>query len=137
MMKKNSKHLPSSGSKRKSFSNLRLLMDEADHAAFTGKACSIENFEGGAFSFCDGNHTGHFLKLAKNKRMVLAWTHKKFPAGHFSVVDLTFEKTEKGGTRISLNHLAVPQTCDGWLTEAWHKTYWAPLSAYVNEEMIA
>lgn len=114
-----------------------MLIDEVNHAAFTGKACSIENFEGGSFSFCNGNHTGHFLKLVKNRRMVLAWTHRKFPAGHYSIVDLEFEKDDHGGTRISLNHLAVPVTCDGWLTEAWHKTYWEPLSVYVNEELLA
>lgn len=114
-----------------------LLIDEVNHAAFTNKACLIDAQEGGSFSFCNGNHTGNFLKLVKNKRMVLAWTHRKFPRGHYSIVDLSFEKSESGGTRLSMNHMAVPETCDGWLTEAWHKTYWLPLAEYVNEEMLA
>ncbi|MFM1932695.1 MAG: hypothetical protein RL226_1998 [Bacteroidota bacterium] len=109
-----------------------LLMVAEKHAAFTGKSAEIYPIEGGNFAFCNRNHTGFFLKLVKNKQIVLAWTHRKFPKGHYSVVDITLEKTEQGNTRVVLNHLAVPETCDGWLTEAWRKTYWEPMQAYVG-----
>lgn len=110
-----------------------MLMDEEKHAAFTAKAASIDPSEGGKFAFCNNNHTGYFMRIIKNRRLVLCWTHRKFPRHHFSVVDLKFEKNESGGTRISLNHIGVPETCDGWLTEAWRKTYWEPLSEYISE----
>jgi len=110
-----------------------IFMDEAKHTNFTGKKACIEEFEGGAFSFCNGNHKGHFLKLVKNKMIVLAWTHRKFPRNHFSIVHLNLEKVE-GGTRLSMNHIGVPESCDGWLTEAWQTTYWNPLNEYILEE---
>lgn len=110
-----------------------MLMNEQKHAAFTGKEASIDACEGGRFAFCNNNHTGYFMRIIKNKRIVLCWTHRKFPRHHFSVVDLQFEKNDEGGTQISLNHIGVPETCDGWLTEAWRKTYWEPLSEYISE----
>lgn len=110
-----------------------MLMDAEKHAAFTGKEAMIQAEEGGSFSFCNGNHTGYFMRIIKNKRLVLSWSHRKFPRHHFSIVDLQFERNEHGGTQISLNHIGVPESCDGWLTEAWRKTYWEPLSEYIAE----
>lgn len=114
-----------------------LLLDSSKHAAFTGKSAEIDAREGGTFTFCNGNHQGYFVRLIKNKRIILAWTHKRFPASHYSIVDLLLEKTEDGGTRISLNQLGVPESCDGWLTDAWKKTYWEPLSEYVEESELS
>lgn len=114
-----------------------MLLDQAKHSAFTQKAAEIDPHEGGAFSFCNKNHTGYFIKLIKNKRIVLAWTHKRFPGSHYSIVDLSFERDEAGGTQINLNHMGVPEHCDGWLTEAWRKTYWKPLSEYIAESQPA
>jgi activator of HSP90 ATPase len=110
-----------------------MLMNQQKHAAFTGKEALIDAREGGQFEFCNRNHTGYFMRIIKNRRLVLSWTHRKFPRHHFSIVDLQFEKNEAGGTQISLNHIGVPETCDGWLTEAWRKTYWEPLSEYISE----
>ena len=107
----------------------KVFTDEKLHAEFTGKATSLELKEGGEFSFCNGNHTGYFLKLIQNKTLVLVWTHKKFPRNYYSTVHLQLEKCDHG-TRISMNHIGVPTSCDGWLAEAWHKTYWEPLAAY-------
>ncbi|MDP4828109.1 MAG: SRPBCC domain-containing protein [Flavobacteriales bacterium] len=108
-----------------------LLMTSEKHGAFTQKSAEINPIEGGSFAFCNRNHTGYFLKLVKNKQMVLAWTHRKFPRGHFSIVDITLERNENGTTCVTLNHIGVPETCDGWLTEAWRKTYWEPMQTYV------
>lgn len=111
-----------------------LLLDEKKHTALTNKEAVIDATEGGSFSFCNNNHQGYFIRLVKNKRIILAWTHRRFPRNRFTIVDLLLEKTEEGGTRISMNHLGVPESCDGWLTEAWKKTYWEPLAEYVTEE---
>ena len=111
-----------------------LLMDENKHSRFTQKSANIEAKEGGQFSFCNGNHTGYFVRIMKNKRIVLAWTHRKFPRNHYTIVDIQLEKHENGGTRLLMNQTGVPEAHDGWLTEAWRKTYWNPLEAYVQEE---
>lgn len=113
-----------------------LLLDQQKHAAFTQKSATIDPVEGGEFAFCNNGHKGYFLRLIKHKRIVLAWTHRKLPRNHFTTVDIRLEKTENGGTRLSLNHLGVPESHDGWLTDAWRKTYWEPLENYVEEEAL-
>lgn len=109
------------------------LLDQDAHEAFTGKDALIQPHEGGAFSLCNQNHTGYFLHIVQNKRIVLAWTHKKFPAGHFTTVDIRLSKDAEGNTTLILNHLAVPAGDDGWMTESWNRNYWGLLTAHFSE----
>ena len=111
-----------------------IFLDAEDHTMFTGMKAEIEPIEGGEFSACNGRTKGHILKLVTNKRIIVAWTHKKFPTNQYSIVDIHIEKTEKG-CRINFNHLAVPDTLDGWLTDNWMETYWEPLARYVEEKV--
>lgn len=112
------------------------FLSEAKHSDFTEMTAKIEPYEGGEFEACDGRATGRILKLVKNKRIVVAWTHTKFPKNHFSVVDIYIEMTDKG-CRIDFNHLGVPSSCDGWMTETWMKTYWSRLKDYMNKPVLA
>lgn len=107
------------------------LLDQDAHVAFTGKDALIQPHEGGAFSLCNQNHTGYFLHIVQNKRLVLAWTHKKFPAGHFTTVDMRLSKTGQGETCLILNHIGVPEGDAGWMTESWTKSYWMPLTEHL------
>ena len=111
------------------------LLDQDAHLAFTGKDALIQPHEGGAFSLCNQNHTGYFLHLVQNKRIVLAWTHKKFPAGHFTTVDMRLSRNEAGQTTLILNHIGVPAGDDGWMTESWTRSYWSLLTDHLQEEM--
>jgi len=109
------------------------LLDQDAHVAFTGKDALIQPHEGGAFSLCNQNHTGYFLHLVQNKRIVLAWTHKKFPAGHFTTVDMRLSRNEAGQTTLILNHIGVPAGDDGWMTESWTRSYWSLLTDHLQE----
>ena len=111
-----------------------LLLDQDAHEAFTGKEALIQPHDGGTFSLCNQAHTGYFLHLVQNKRLVMSWTHKRFPAGHFTTVDMRLSKLEDGNTRIILNHIGVPAGEDGWVTELWTKSYWAPLRTHLKEK---
>lgn len=112
------------------------LLDQDAHEAFMGKDALIQPHDGGAFSLCNQTHTGYFLHLVQNKRLVMSWTHKKFPAGHYTTVDMRLSRSETGGTRLILNHLGVPAGEDGWVTESWSKSYWAPLATYLEEAAV-
>lgn len=113
------------------------LLDQDAHVAFTGKDALIQPHEGGAFSLCNQNHTGYFLHIVQNKRIVLAWTHKKFPAGHFTTVDMRLSRNEDGCTTLILNHIGVPSGDDGWMTESWTKSYWSLLVEHLEEAVAA
>ena len=112
------------------------LLDQDAHLAFTEKEAFVQPHEGGAFSLCNQNHTGYFLHLVQNKRIVLAWTHKKFPAGHFTTVDIRLSRTESGDTCLILNHLGVPSGDDGWMTESWTKSYWSLLAEHLETSAV-
>ena len=111
-------------------------LDEKKHAEFTGMKASIDPIEGGLFETCNGRNKGYHLSLEKGKRIVLAWTHIDYPALQYSIVDITLEKIS-GGTRVHFNHLAVPESCDGWLTEGWQKVYWGPLKHFMEKKKVA
>jgi len=110
-------------------------MDSKRHAAFTGMKANIELEVGGKFETCNSRNTGINLSLSKGKRIVQAWTHRDFPELQYSIVDITLEKTDQG-TRVHFNHLAVPESCDGWLTEGWHKVYWEPLKKFLEKDLV-
>lgn len=108
-------------------------MNEKKHAEFTGMEVTIDPVEGGTFVACNGRNSGYNLSLKKGKRIVQAWTHIDYPELQYSIVDITLEKTENG-TRLHFNHLAVPESCDGWLTDGWQKVYWDPLKAFLEKK---
>jgi activator of HSP90 ATPase len=112
------------------------FLSETKHSEFTEMAAKIEPYEGGEFEACDGRATGRILKIVKNKRIVVAWTHQKFPKGHFSIVDIQIQMSDNG-CHIGFNHLGVPSSCDGWMTETWMKTYWSRLKTYMQEPELA
>ena len=114
----------------------KVFLNPRRHAEFTGLEATISPEEGGTFSFCNGTHWGYVLKLVSNKRIVLALTNKRFPKNHFSIVTLEIQKNESGGSRIGLNHIGVPTSCDGWFTESWHTMYWAPLALYFGQKVL-
>jgi activator of HSP90 ATPase len=112
------------------------LMNSGKHAKFTEMKAEIDATEGGAFTTCNGRNHGYNLVLQKNKRIVQAWTHRAFPEGHYSIVDIMLEEFE-GGTRLHFNHIGVPESCDGWLTEGWHKVYWEPLKNFLEKKLVS
>ncbi|MDH5296478.1 MAG: SRPBCC domain-containing protein [Nitrospirota bacterium] len=113
----------------------KALIDEKLHAKFTGMTAKIDPVVGGHFETTDGESFGFILHLAKNKKIVQAWSHKSFPAGYYSIVDIDLEKTD-GGTRINFNHIGVPEDKSGWLTEGWKRIYWIPLKSFLEEKVL-
>jgi activator of HSP90 ATPase len=113
------------------------LIDQDEHGAFTGKEAFIQPHEGGSVSICNGNQTGWITRLVRNKRIALALTHKRFPAGHFAVVDIRLSRETDGSTKLQLNHIGVPEDCAGWATESWKKVHWQPLTAHLKARRTA
>jgi activator of HSP90 ATPase len=110
-------------------------LDEQTHSAFTELSSRMEASVGGLCEMFDGEAKGRFLDLERNRRIVLAWRHREFPVGIYSVVHIDLERTDKG-TRINFNHIGVPEDSSGWLTEAWKKIYWNRLKNYLEESVL-
>lgn len=112
------------------------FLDPETHSSFTGLKAQIDPVEGGFFKACNGRNMGYNIKLIPNKRIIQTWTHIDFPTNHYSIVDIELEKTEDG-TRINFNHIGVPDSCDGWLTEGWMRRYWIPLKEFAEAKVPA
>jgi activator of HSP90 ATPase len=76
------------------------------------------------------------LHFKTNTRIVQAWRHDDFPEGLYSIVVMDLETTESG-SRISFNQTGVPEEASGWLTEAWKKDFWVPISEHLNDQVLS
>ena len=106
------------------------------HSAFTRMGAQINAEEGGKFISCGGQSFGRYIRLVKNKRLVLSWSHKELPKDYYTTVHIEIEKTPEG-SRVHFNHVGVPDSCDGWLTDCWTNTYWRPMVAYFENTALA
>jgi uncharacterized protein YndB with AHSA1/START domain len=103
--------------------------DEKQHAAFTGAPATIASTEGGAWSCHNGGITGRMLTLIPNKLIVQAWRASGWPEGAFSLVRIALE-ADGNGTKVVLDHDALPTEAVAHIDGGWHKMYWEPMTAY-------
>jgi hypothetical protein len=108
----------------------RAFLSAEDHAKITGMKAIIEPTAGAWFKTCGNRNFGYNLYLKNGKKIVQGWSHISFPKGHFSVIDLEFEKTEEGKTRMIFNQYGAPYDSFNWLDKGWHKTYWEPMQEF-------
>lgn len=113
----------------------KAFMDEKLHAKFTHMKAHIEGHVGGTFETTDGESFGYLIHLKENKKIVMAWSHRSFTPGFYSIVDIELESTETG-CRLNFNHLGVPEEHSGWLTEGWRRIYWEPLKEFLEEKVM-
>ena len=77
----------------------RLLTDEAQFAAATGRTAKIDATEGGAFSIFGGYIQGREIELAPGKRIVQSWRGSDWAPGAHSLVRLTLTPARSGPRR--------------------------------------
>lgn len=100
----------------------------------TGMSAEMSSQEGGTFHAWNNRSHGYIMRLIPGKRIVQAWRHDAFEDGMYSTVIIDIEGTESG-SRVSFNHIGVPETESGWLTETWKKDFWNPLSEHLEQKV--
>ena len=113
----------------------RALTDAKLLSKLTGMDAKMDTHVGGMFDAWDNRCHGYMLYLSENTRIVQAWRHNDFPDGMFSTVMFDLESTETG-SRVSFNHIGVPEEASGWLTEAWRKDFWVPLTEHLSDKVV-
>lgn len=111
----------------------RAFLSAKEHASITGMKASIEGKQGASFKTCGNRNFGYNVFLKTDSRIVQAWSHVSFPKGHYSIIDLTFEKTDDGKTRLTFKQFGAPADCYKWLNKGWKKTYWDPMKKYFDK----
>src|SRR5512136_2955477 len=85
-----------------------ILMDEKQHAAFTGGEAKISRKVGGKFSIYDGDIEGVNLELAPDKKIVQSWRYSNWPKGYYSKATFSLKATSNG-TRLTFTQTGVPE----------------------------
>jgi uncharacterized protein YndB with AHSA1/START domain len=99
----------------------------------TGADAKISADEGGAFVCFSGQIAGRQIELVPNERIVQSWRAvNMWPEGVYSTV--RFELSESGDTTtIDLEQTGHPDDATEHLEPGWHKMYWGPLKAYLEQ----
>jgi activator of HSP90 ATPase len=104
-------------------------LDSKRHSRFTGQAAKMSRVEGGKFSAGDTYITGYNLELRPARRIVQAWRASEWPEGSYSI--LRIELKAKGrGTRLTVDHLGIPDEFRDGVDQGWYEFYWDPLRKY-------
>jgi activator of HSP90 ATPase len=109
-----------------------MYLNAKDHAAFTGSPVTIRNQVGAPFKAFGGMLTGKILYLAPGRTIVQRWRSSEFHKGDpDSILILNFSKV-RGGARIDLAHIHVPDHDYAGIKQGWPDYYWKPWAAYLK-----
>ena len=102
------------------------FLDSRKHAAVTGAPARIGRKAGAAFKAFGGQLSGRNLLVVPGRLIVQSWRSRGWKASDpDSILILEFSKT-RGGGRIDLVHVGVPQHDRRGVTNGWKTYYWAP-----------
>jgi activator of HSP90 ATPase len=107
-------------------------LNSRTHAAITGGPARVTAKPGSAFSAFGGTLSGRILHLVPRRLIVQAWRSSHWLESDVdSTLILSFH-AEKGGGRIELAHVDVPEHDFAGVSEGWERYYWAPWRAYLS-----
>ena len=108
-----------------------MYLDAEAHAAFTGFPVTIEARAGAPFRAFNDMLSGTMLHVEPKRLIVQTWRSANWPATAIdSILTLSFW-LEKGGARIELVHVNVPEEDFAGVSQGWEKYYWTPWRAYL------
>ncbi|XP_040267559.1 activator of 90 kDa heat shock protein ATPase homolog 1 [Bufo bufo] len=100
----------------------RVLTQQELVQGFTHAPATVTAEKGGKFQLLGGNVSGEFMEVESEKRIVMSWRFKTWPAGHHATITLTF--TDKGGeTELRMEARGVPQSEEQHLKDGWKRYY--------------
>jgi activator of HSP90 ATPase len=113
-----------------------MYLDPAAHGALTGFPVTIGDESGAPFRAFEGQLSGTMLVVVRPQLIVQSWRSTKFAAGdQDSTLILLFspDACDKHCGQIDLLHLDVPEHDYDGVTAGWHKYYWTPWRAYLEQ----
>jgi activator of HSP90 ATPase len=111
-----------------------LFADSAKHSAATGMPAKISKKVGGNWTAFGKMLLGKNLVIVPNKMIVQTWRSSEWKKSDpDSILVVTFEKA-KGGAKVDLVHVGVPEYDHDGVTKGWIKFYWEPWKTYLNSQ---
>jgi activator of HSP90 ATPase len=108
-----------------------MYLDSQKHSAATGGKAKLSRKVGGQFTAWNKQLRGKNLLIVPNRLIVQSWRSTPFRPGDLdSILILQFSKV-RGGGRVDLVHVNVPQHDHKSVTKGWPKYYWKPWKKYL------
>ncbi len=101
-------------------------LDNRTQARITGMPARMSHREGGYFTAGGDYITGYNVELVPGRRIVQAWRGSDWPAGAYSILRLDFKARGKG-TRLTVDHVGIPEKYRSGVESGWFEYYWEPL----------
>ncbi|XP_072284520.1 activator of 90 kDa heat shock protein ATPase homolog 1 [Pyxicephalus adspersus] len=100
----------------------RVLTTQELVQGFTHAPATVVADKGGKFQLLGGNVSGEFLDLEPEKRILMSWRFKSWPAGHHAAITLSL--SDKGGeTELQMEARGVPQSEEQHTKDGWKRYY--------------
>lgn len=109
------------------------LMDEHQHARFTGDTAEISREVGGKIMAYGGYITGENQELIPDQKIVQAWHASDWPEGHMSTVTFVFMPVPNG-THLNFTHSDVPDDQYEDIKQGWVDNYWEPMKRMLEKK---
>ena len=106
-------------------------MNPKKHAKAIGGQCSLQGKVGGHFSAFT-MLKGKFLYLAKNQKIVQTWRAKTWKKKDPDSILIWNLKKVRGGTRLEMIHIGIPDYDYRDCLKGWPTYYWKPWRRYLK-----
>ena len=110
-----------------------MLLDQKEHAAFTGSKASIDPKVSGQFTVFDSYCHGYTIELIEDRKIVQAWHFNEdgWPEDHFSICTFNIEPAGIK-TKLKFLQIRVPENKVALLKNGWKEFYWDAMKAWLK-----
>jgi activator of HSP90 ATPase len=111
-----------------------MYMNQKLHAAITGQPVTISRTAGTRFRAFGGMVLGKTLHVVPKRLIIQSWRGKDWkPEDIDSTLIISFWP-DKGGGRVELTHVNVPEYDYNDVNEGWKQYYWKPWREYLAKK---
>ena len=110
------------------------LMDQKQHAGFTGEPAKISRKVGGVFNCYDGYINGINLELEPGQADCpgIGARHRTGRRRHYSIVTFRLAGSGVGKTTLTFTQTGVPAGDYARKNQGWRTHYWEPLKQFLE-----
>ena len=109
-----------------------MYLSSRKHTAATGAKAVMSRKVGGRFTAHGSHLRGRNVAIVPKRLIVQAWRATNWKKGDLdSILVLVFSKV-RGGGRVTMTHVNVPDANAASINRGWRDYYWTPWKAYLR-----
>ncbi len=104
------------------------------HGSITGGPVTVSRTVGSRFRAFGGMITGRTLQVVPKRLIIQSWRGKDWKPGDIDSTLIISFWPDKGGGKIELVHVNVPEYDYDDVNKGWDKYYWKPWREYLQKK---